>query len=183
MENVNFVLFLFFGGITSIALLVLLNLLLPARVERVRERLEGHYLRSFVIGLIGLSLSFAILLLLAYIINLPVFNTMARENVSYIMALHTRVQVLVSLLLFLITLTLISLSAMGMAAVTNSLGRRIGNSRPFTNPNLVGATLVVFSGLTPILGWFVFAPAALCIGFGATVQTIFPRKAVHQASD
>ncbi len=158
MENVNFVLFLFFGGITSIALLVLLNLLLPARVERVRERLEGHYLRSFVIGLIGLSLSFAILLLLAYIINLPVFNTMARENVSYIMALHTRVQVLVSLLLFLITLTLISLSAMGMAAVTNSLGRRIGNSRPFTNPNLSRGNARGFFRVDPLSGLVRFRP-------------------------
>ncbi len=64
-------LYMFFSGISSIALLIVLNLLLPGKVERIQKKLEGHYIRSFVIGLIGLGLSFAILLLLYYIFNLP----------------------------------------------------------------------------------------------------------------
>ena len=75
MTTLNSLGTLFFAGITSIALLIVLNLLLPVKIERVREKLEGHYVRSFVIGLIVLGLSFAILLLFAYIIDLPLFKT------------------------------------------------------------------------------------------------------------
>jgi hypothetical protein len=177
MTTIDSLLFLLFCGITAIALLTVINLLLPTKVERVREKLEGHYLRSFVIGLIGLGLSFAFLLLLAYIINTPVFNTMASENVSYTMALHTRLEVVVSLLLILIGLALISISAFGLAALACNLGRQIRSTRPTLNPNLIGAALLVLSGLAPFLGWFIFAPVALCIGFGATVRAFFQRNA------
>jgi hypothetical protein len=183
METVNSLLYLFFGGVTTIALLFLLNLLLPGRVERVREKLEGHYVRSFVIGLITLGLSCAILLLLAYIINLPIFKTKVSENMAYIDLGHMLMPGIFTLFLILIALILVSISAIGLAALANSLGRRIESTRPFLNPNFAGATLLVLSGLAPFLGWFVFAPVALCIGFGSTVQAFFQRKAAPQASE
>jgi hypothetical protein len=181
MDTVNFLLYLFFIGITSIALLLVLNLLLPSSVERVREQLEGHYLRAFVIGLITLFLSFAILLLLAYFINQPVFNIMASENVPYFMAMQTKTQGIFTVALLLIALALISLSVIGLAAIANSLGRRIGTAASPIHPNLIGAALVILSGLAPYLGWFIFAPMALCIGFGSTIQAIFQRKVAHPA--
>ena len=64
MESINLILFLVFCGITTVALLIVLNLLLPAQVERAREKLESRPVRCLVIGLVGLGLSFAILLLL-----------------------------------------------------------------------------------------------------------------------
>jgi hypothetical protein len=183
MTNINSLLFLLFCGITTIALLVVLNLLLPGKIERVREKLEGHYVRSFIIGLIALSLSFAILLLLAYIINLPIFKTMVSENVSYIDVGHMLMPGIFTLFLILIALVLVSIGAIGLAALANSVGQRIGNLRPPINPNFVGASLLVLSGLAPFLGWFFFAPVALCIGFGSTVQTFFQHKANPRASE
>jgi hypothetical protein len=169
---------LLFAGITSIALLIVLNLLLPGKVECVQEKLEDHYIRSFVIGLIALGSSFAILLLLAYIINLPVFKIkIVSENMQYVNAGQMPMPGIFSLLLILLALGLTSISTIGLAALANSLGQRIGKTNLSINPNLIGATLLVLSGLTPFLGWFVFAPVALCIGFGSTVQVIFQRKA------
>jgi hypothetical protein len=180
MDILNSILVPIFGGITMVALLIVLNLILPARVERTREKLEAQPVRCLVIGLTALGLSFAILLLLAYLINLPILNTMASENVSYLYAVHGLVRVILTLLLFLLGLGLLSISAIGLAALANSLGQRIGKAGSTTQPNLVGAILLVMSGLAPYLGWFIFAPIALGIGFGANVQILLQRKAVSK---
>jgi hypothetical protein len=177
MDSLNSILFLFFCGITTIALLTVLNLLLPVNVEKAREQLEGKSIRCLVIGLVTLGLSFSILLLLGYLINLPVMQTMATEKVSYFLAVHDLFRVILTLLLILLGLSLLSISAIGMAALAKSLGQRIVKTNSAINPNLVGAVLLVMSGLAPYLGWFIFAPIALGIGFGANVQVLFQPKA------
>jgi hypothetical protein len=183
MTTINSLLFLLFCGITCIALLVVLNLLLPGKVERVREKLEGHYIRSFVIGLIALGFSFAILLLLAYLINLPIFKTkLVSENAQYVSLGQMPMPGIFTLLLILLALGLTSISAIGLAALANSLGRRVGKVGPSINPNLLGGSLLVLSGLAPFLGWFIFAPVALCIGFGSTILTLFQRKPTPKVS-
>ena len=177
MTTFNTFKILLFTGITSIALLIILNLLLPHKVERAREKLENQPVRCLVIGLVALGLSISVLLLLGYLINLPILQTMAVENVSYLYAVHGKVRVILTLLLFLLGLGLFSISAIGLAALANSLGQRIGKASSSTNPNLIGATLMVLSGLAPYLGWFIFAPIALGIGFGANIQVLFQPKA------
>ena len=181
MATINSILYLLLCGITTIAMLVVLNLLLPGKVESVREKLEGHFIRSFVTGLVGLGFSFAILLLLAYIINLPVFKKTI-ENGSYVDVGHMLTPGIFTLLLILLALGLTSISAIGLAALVNYLGRRAGKVGPSINPNLLGASLLVLSGLTPFLGWFIFAPVALCIGFGSTILTLFQRKQTPKVS-
>jgi len=177
MDSINSILFLVFCGITTVALLIVLNLLMPAQVERAREKLESQPIRCLVIGLVALGLSFAILLLLGYLINLPILQTMAIENVSYLYAVHGLVRVGLTLLLILVGLGLLSISAIGLAALANSLGLRVGKASSSVNPSLVGATLVVLSGLAPYLGWFIFAPIALGASFGANIQVLFQPKA------
>ena len=177
MDIINSILFLIFCGITTVALLIVLNLLLPVKVERAREKLEAHSVRCLVIGVVAMGLSFSVLLLLGYLINLPVLQTMASENVSYFYAVHGLVRVTLTLLLFLLGLSLFSISAIGLAALANSLGQRIGKASSSINPNLIGAILLVMSGLAPYLGWFIFAPIALGISFGANVQVLFQHKA------
>ncbi len=173
-------LYMFFSGIGSIALLIVLNLLLPGKVERIQKKLEGHYMRSFVIGLIGLGLSFAILLLLYYIFNLPLNEFIAgqRRPITNIIVFEQLLLPGILILLFIvITICTIAISTIGLAALANSLGQRIKKAKKSLNPNLSGATLVILSGLAPFLGWFVFAPVALCLSFGSTAQTFFQRKA------
>jgi hypothetical protein len=177
MDTLNSIAFLIFCGITTVALLTVLNLLLPAKVELAREKLESHAVRCLIIGVVALGLSFSILLLLGYLINLPILQTMASEKVSYFYAVHGLVRVILTLLLLLLGLSLLGISAIGLAALANSLGQRIGIASSSINPNLIGATLLVLSGLAPFLGWFFFAPIALGIGFGANVQVLFQRKA------
>jgi hypothetical protein len=176
MDSLNSVLFLLFCGITTIAFLTVLNLLLPIKVEQAREKLENQPVRCLVIGVVALGLSFSILLLLGYLINLPVMQTMATEKVSYFFAVHDLFRVILTLLLILLGLSLLSISAIGLAALAKSLGQRVGKTNSSINPNLVGATLLVMSGLAPYLGWFIFAPIALGIGFGANVQVLFQHK-------
>ena len=183
MNTVNSILFLVFCGITTIALLIVLNLLLPGKVEKIKGKLEEHYLRSFVIGLITLGLSVAILLLFAYIINLPVFKTkmtIAGENWQYVNAGQIPMPGIITFLLILLALGLTCISSIGLAALANSLGQRIRKANPSINPNFAGAILVVLSGLAPFLGWFIFTPVAVCVGFGSTIQAIFQRKATTE---
>lgn len=177
MKDINSILILTFCGISTIALLTVLNLLLPVKVERAQEKLEKQPVRCLVIGLVALGLSFAVLLLLGYLINLPVLQTMAIENVSYFSAVHGLVRVILTLLLFLLGLSLLGISAIGLAGLANSLGQRVGKADSSINPNLIGPVLLVMSGLAPYLGWFIFAPIALCIGFGANIQVLFQHKA------
>lgn len=181
MITVNSLGTLAFAGITSIALLIVLNLLLPVKVELIREKLKGHYARSFVIGLIVLGFSLAILLLFAYMINLPVFKTKmttAGENWQYVNAGQMPLPGIFTFLLILLALGLACISAIGLAALANSLGHRVGKANPYVNPNFAGASLLVLSGLAPFLGWFIFTPVAVCIGFGSTIQAIFQRKSI-----
>jgi hypothetical protein len=177
MDTINSILFLVFSGITTVALLIVLNLLLPVKVEQARKKLESQPVRCLVIGLVTLGLSFSIILLLGYLINLPILQTMATQKVSYLYAIHGLVRVILTLLLFLLGLGLLSISATGLAALANSLGQRVGKTGSFMDPTLVGASLLVMSGLAPYLGWFIFAPIALGIGFGANIQTLFQHKA------
>jgi hypothetical protein len=177
MDSINSILFLVFCGITTVALLIVLNLIFPVKVEQAQEKLESQPIRCLVIGLIALGLSISALLLLGYLINLPILQTMAIENVSYLYAVHGLVRVLLTLLLFLLGLSLLSIGAIGLAALSASLGRRVGKTGSFMDSNLVGASLLVMSGLAPYLGWFIFAPIALGIGFGANIQVLFQHKA------
>jgi hypothetical protein len=183
MDTTNSILILIFCGITAIALLTILNLLLPFKVERIRETLEDHSVHSFVIGLVALGLSFAILALLGYLINLPILQSMASENVGYLYAVHGLGRVLLTLLLLLVGLSLISISAFGLAALANSLGQRIRSTNLPINRNLTGAALLILSGLTPFLGWFIFSPVAICIGFGSMVQAFFHHDPTPKAAE
>jgi hypothetical protein len=181
MDIVNSILFLVFCGITSIALLTVLNLLMPVKVERVREKLEGHYVRSFVIGIIALGLSSAILLLLFYIINLPIYGIEASvTRPIFVTIIHQLIPEILTLLAIVIGVGVVIISIIGLAALAKSIGQRIGNLDKSTNPNLIGATLLVLSGLFPFLGWFIFAPVAFCIGYGSTIRALFQRKTALQ---
>jgi hypothetical protein len=173
MNTVNPILFLVFCGITTLALLIVLNLLLPVKVEQAGKKLERQPLRCLVIGLVALGLSFAVLLLLGYLINLPIFQTMAKDNEPYLYALHGLARPILTLLVILLGLSLISISAIGLAALANSLDQRIRRANPSNNSKLIGAALLVLSGLVPFLGWFLVTPVALFIGFGSTIQTLF----------
>ena len=179
MEDINSILFLFFCGTSTIALLVVLNLLLPLNIERAREKLESQPVRCLALGLVTLGLSFSVILLLGYLINLHILQTMAIENESYWNAvpIHGLLQVILTLLLFLLGLGLLGISTIGLAALANSLGQHNGKANSTINPNLIGATLVVLSGMAPILGWYIFAPIALGISFGAIIQVLFQHKA------
>lgn len=172
--------YMFLSSIGFIALLIVLNLILHGKVESIRESLEAHYVRSFAIGLVALGLSFAILLLLFYIINLPIYGLIEdpRRPITDIIILeHLLIPMISTLLIILISIGLVSISTLGLAALAKILGRQIGKVRTSLSPDLIGASLVVISGLVPFLGWFIFAPIALCLSFGSTIQILFRHKA------
>jgi hypothetical protein len=176
MQTVNSILFVLFCGITGMALLAAVNLLLPVKVKTIQAKLESHLPRSFVTGLVALFILVAILILLGYIINLPVFKTRISPNAAAIVLGNFLMPGIFVLLFALDAFVLVVFCVLGLTALANDLGRRMGKNRTAFKSFLLGALLLILAGLAPFVGWFVFAPIAVCTGMGATVQVIFQRK-------
>jgi hypothetical protein len=176
MPTLNTILFVLFFGVTGMALLAAVNLFLPVKVQAIQARLEGRLRRSFVIGLITLFVLGALLILLGYIINLPVFKSHPTPNSSAVGLGNFLVPGIFVLLFALDAFTLIALSVLGLAALAGDLGRRMGKGATAFKSHLTGALLLILAGLAPYLGWLVFAPIAVCTGLGAAVQEIVLRR-------
>jgi hypothetical protein len=80
------------------------------------------------------------------------------------------------LLAILLALGLTVFSILGLSALTRLLGERIGEEGSAFRQHLHGGFLLVLAGLTPYLGWFVIAPLAIIMGFGAALQAVFRKK-------
>ncbi len=173
MEMLGMILLVLFGGITLIALLVTVSLLLPASVESARKKIESNLLRSFLIGLVNLIFYLALLTLLGYIISLfgqPYGNTTMIDTSQII---GPGIFIVLGIL---ISLTVILFALRGLSALTSLLGERIGKAKnPFVS-DLHGGLLLVLACLTPYIGWYIFTPFVLCLGLGASVLAISQRK-------
>lgn len=80
---------------------------------------------------------------------------------------------------------ILSLAAVGLAAITRSLGDRLLPERGSHLRHAAGTGLLCLAALTPIVGWFAVAPLALLAALGAAIIAIFwrgPRPATP-ASD
>ena len=182
MPTLDTILFVLFCGLTGVALLAAVNLFLPVKVQAIRARLEGRLRRSFVAGLLTLFILGALLILLGYIINLPVFKSHPTPNSSAIELGRFLLPGIFVLLFALDAFSLVVLNVLGLAALAGDLGHRVGNDGNGFKSHLLGALLLILAGLAPYLGWFVFAPVAVCTGLGAAVQEIVLRRPAPAAA-
>jgi hypothetical protein len=155
-----FILFLF-GGIGLTSIFILINLLFPAPVSRAGAVLEVALGRSLLLGFINIlfvGVVDGIVIWLTQLLKQPLLNG---------------ILVILAALLTLIAMMLIFL---GLASLTDLLGRRMGGSKNETYANLRGGLLLVLAGFTPFIGWFALAPLVLMTCLGAAIQTVFRRK-------
>ena len=173
MEILGMVLLVLFSGASLIALLAAVNLLAPVAVEAARKKIESNLLRSFLIGLVNLAMALALLLLLGY--GTTLFAE-TEGNMTSIDFARIAGPGILAVLGILVALTVCLFSARGLSALGSLLGTRIGRSKsPFWS-DVHGGLLLVLACLTPYMGWFVFAPFAVCVGLGASIQTLARRK-------
>jgi len=160
MNNIfGLLLVVLFGGAGLISIFAILNLLLPAPVERTRSIVETSLGRSLLLGLVNSLFAGIVIALL----TLPT---------------HTG-GVIAGIFGFLIGLILIFVAALtlfGLVAITSLLGSRIGEAKSSVTTHLRGAVLLLLACLTPFLGWFVFTPLVLWTAFGAAIQTLFRKQ-------
>ena len=162
MEMLGLILLIVCSGIAFIALLTAVGLLLPGTVEKSRLKLETSLGKAFLVGLVNLLSGLGInALFLAW------WQSTQPETVFWLI-------IWAVLMLLYIVLLLPSIPA--MSALAQFLGMRMGESRSPLQRNLHGSLLLVLACLTPYVGWFVFAPFAVCVGLGASIQTLSRRK-------
>jgi hypothetical protein len=180
MEMFGLVLIILFSGITLTAMLVTVNLLVPVTVEAARKKIEAGLARSFLVGLVNLIFTLALLLLLGFIISLfKQSNSNGTTNnlgQIFVPGIFMVLGVLVALTAFLFILR-------GLSALTSLLGARIGTAKsPFWS-EVNGSLLLTIACLPPYIGWFVFTPFILCISLSGSVQTLFQKKPKKTAEE
>lgn len=159
-QTLGTILFILGGGTTLVVLLTVLSLLIPGTVDRTRVVMMEHPLRSFLLGLVNLIFSAAVVGLLVQLVG----KVRGLESVSSILVL-----------LILGWLTVPALA--GLTGIVSLLRERMGaNNQNMVRGTMWASLLLVLAALVPFVGWFIFTPAALLTGLGAAVFTFFRRK-------
>jgi len=173
MQILGLILLVLLGGVTVIALLVTVNLMVPMAVENARKKIEINLFRSFLIGLVNLVFALALLFLLGFLATL--FKKTGGNMTTIDLAQIVGPGIFV-VLGVLVTLTVLLFSLRGLSALTNLLGSRIGPAKsPFWS-DARGGLLLVLACLTPYVGWFVFTPFVICVSLGASILALFQKK-------
>ena len=162
MEILGLILLVAFCGITLLASLEATLRLFPIPVERARQHLDNSLSRSLLLGMVNF-------IFLAVIVMLFVWLGEQLGNV-----LGGVFGVLALLILVGLTLLLI----LGLCALSNLVGGRMGDAKSPLIAHRYGGLLLILSGLAPFVGWFVFTPLILWTCLGASIQTIFRRNKI-----
>jgi hypothetical protein len=148
------------GGITIIALLTALALIIPAPIEKTRQNLENTLGRSLLLGVVNFI--FFMVLVVAFI-------WLSQNVLQFIAGIFIFLAVVI--LLGLVIFTLI-----GLTAFVTMLGERLGEGKTPITSNLRGGLLIILAGLAPYVGWFVFTPLVLWTGLGAAISALVRRR-------
>jgi hypothetical protein len=167
--NVVGTIFLFIIGVpltlvSLIALFSALMLLFPEPIEEARANLELHPWRSIFLGFLNFAGAVVIIGLLFTV-----------SNIVY--ELQGPAQGIGMLILVVLSVPLM----LGLAGAIILTGNRLGQwRRPFWS-NLRGGGLLLLACVTPLVGWFVFAPLLVWACIGAVVGTLKRKKAAPAA--
>ena len=159
MEILGMLLLIFLGGISIIALLATVNLLIPVFIEKTCLNLESSPGRSLLLGLVNFIFFMALAGLFGWLAQAtgPVLNS------------------IFTLLVGLIALGLTLFTLLGLTAFAKLLGERMGGGETPFIANLRGGILFLLAGLSPYVGWFLFTPLIIWAGFGAALYAFIRR--------
>jgi hypothetical protein len=167
MEILGLILSVIFCGITLLASLEATLRLFPESVERTRQHLEQSLGRSLLLGLVNFIFLAVIVFLFVWL------GEQLGEVIGGIFS--------VLALLILVGLTLLLI--LGVCALSNLVGGRMGEANSPLIAHRYGGLLLILSGLAPFVGWFVFTPLILWTSLGASVQTILRRNKISTPNE
>ena len=167
MEILGLIVLVTFCGTTLLASLEATLRLFPDAVEQARQHLENSLSRSLLLGLVNF-IFFAVVVMLFVWLGEQLGNVLGGVF-----------GVLVLLILVALTLLLI----LGLCALSNLVGGRMGEAKSPLVAHRYGGLLLILSGLAPFVGWFIFTPLILWTSLGASIQTIFRRNRVPTSDE
>jgi hypothetical protein len=156
---IGVILVVVFGGAGLIAIIMIVNLLLPAPVRRTRLALEASLGRSLLLGIVNF-------LFAGVLVALLLWPTRIGGAVAGIFVFLAGLAALAAAALILL----------GLAALTGLLEERMGKTKSSAPPQLRGGLLILLACLTPYFGWFVITPLLLWTAMGAAVAALFRRN-------
>jgi len=168
------ILFVLASGAALIALLYAISLLVPGPVEKARFLLDHSLGKSLLLGLVNILFAGAIMFLLLR------GAQMIRDQSSGGTAILSGLLVILA---FLIVLAVALFALNGLVALASLFGMRMTKSKALIQKELWGSLLLVLASLTPYVGWFIFAPAMICLGVGATILSLAQPKMVPPAGE
>jgi hypothetical protein len=168
------ILFVLASGAALIALLYALSLLMPGPVEKARFMLDHSLGKCFLLGLVNILFAGAIVFLLLR------GAQMIRDQGSGGAAVLSGLLVILA---FLIVLAAALLALNGLVSIASLFGMRMSKSKGLIQKVLWGSLLLVLASLTPYVGWFIFAPAMICLGVGATILTLAQPRRIPAADE
>lgn len=157
------------SGLGLVAMLYAIDLLMPGPVEKARSVLESSLGKSFLLGLVNILFSAVIAFLL--LCGAQLLHNQGSGGTAILSGI-------LAVLAVLIVLAIAILALNGLVSLASLLGTRMTKSRPSIRGELWGGVLLVLASLTPYLGWFIFAPAVISMGVGATILSLLQRKPV-----
>ncbi len=161
MDNAfNLLLVILFGGISLLAFFATLVLLLPKPIMQTQQVLETSGGRSLLLGLV----------------NFIFFGMLATLGVWLGEKTGGLLAGIFVVLSSIIILAIAFLTLIGLVALANLLGTRIGKkSTPFVTI-LRGGGLLILAALAPYVGWFLFAPLAVWASFGGAISALIRKR-------
>jgi hypothetical protein len=149
-EGVRVVLVGILAVIGLTATFLSMNALFPSTVERAEHAADESAARSFWLGFVNLLFIGALGLAFGGLANGTGFRLLQ------IPALF-----LYALLAVMVTF--------GLTAVASLIGERLMPAAPPVRKRIWGSLLLLVGCLTPVVGWFILLPYALCLGAGGFV--------------
>lgn len=159
MDNVAGLLLLVVSVISVDAFLTILVLFLPGPTERARTAVVTMPGRVFALGFV----------------NALFFGTIAFVLAAIGGQLPSALNSLFVLAALSITIVLVALSLLGVAAQVALLRDRLGADPLGMGGLLRAGGLLLLGTAAPIVGWFILAPIVLLVGLGAAILALAGR--------
>jgi hypothetical protein len=137
-----------------IAFFVILQILFPVRIAKIRAAIEDRPGRSFLLGLVNFAFFLAIGLGLFALSGRGSIRVLAVLTVLYMAALTVGV-------------------CFGLASVVQLVGGRLAAHETGFKRSLWGALALTLASYLPFVGWFILFPYIGVLGFGGLVLSIF----------
>lgn len=143
--------------ITTTSLFLLIGALFPQITGKTREVIENSQGRTFLTGVVNLLF----LVMLVFVSQLFFQGSGS-----------PRMPIIFIPVFVIFAVTLIG-TLVGMTSITHLIGERILPEQTQPKRNINSAIILILALLTPVIGWYLFLPYTVILGFGGIVTSIY----------